>query len=204
MTVLVLLDDQNPFLAEQNDVFVAKHASSAASRADCLYGSLGVCGKPAGRPSLRCISLFRSRPDFTVVQTHIQDVLGPGSQPLRDGFVASPCFCGVNQRSSCPARGKPLGGQVQADVKLVRVLLLAATAASRVGRLPVLRQPAPAASANRNKITLEFFLEVVEPLLELEVDFGASAFDAFDLALIFVLQGRCGLPASMLVAFESR
>lgn len=81
---------------------------------------------------------------------------------------------------------------------------MAATVAPRVGRFPVLRQPAPAASANRNKIALEFFQEVVELLLELEVDFGASAFDAFDLALVLARQGRCGLPADMFVAFESR
>ena len=31
MTVLVFLDDQYPFLAEQDDVFVVEHASSAAS-----------------------------------------------------------------------------------------------------------------------------------------------------------------------------
>jgi hypothetical protein len=73
-----------------------------------------------------------------------------------------------------------------------------------VGRLPAPRQPAPAASANRNKIALEFFQKVVEPLLELEVDVGASEFDAFDLALVLVRQRRCGLPAGMFVAFESR
>lgn len=33
--LFVFLDDQDPFLAEQNDVFVAEHASSAASVADC-------------------------------------------------------------------------------------------------------------------------------------------------------------------------
>jgi hypothetical protein len=33
--ILVLLDDQDAFLTEQNDVFVAEHGSSAASAAGC-------------------------------------------------------------------------------------------------------------------------------------------------------------------------
>jgi hypothetical protein len=35
VAVLVLLDDEDPFLSEKDDVFVAEHGSSAASAADC-------------------------------------------------------------------------------------------------------------------------------------------------------------------------
>lgn len=82
---------------------------------------------------LHCIWLVRLRPDFAVIQTYIQDVLGPGSQPLRDVSLAGPCFCSVNERSCCPARGKPLGRQVHADVEFVRDLLVAATAVREWG-----------------------------------------------------------------------
>ncbi|TAP45855.1 hypothetical protein [Arthrobacter sp. S39] len=46
--LLVFLDDEDPFLAEQDDVFVAEHGSSAASAAGCPVGESLSMWKTAG------------------------------------------------------------------------------------------------------------------------------------------------------------